>query len=92
MVDDRHSPLMHKTNAYPYAAIQNYHQMMGNRQWLNFMMPYIQTEPPLSLNMQKLDSSLSPSVSPAKSSSTSYSDNDESPKKCNFSIASILGL
>ncbi|KAG5678225.1 hypothetical protein PVAND_007917 [Polypedilum vanderplanki] len=96
IVDDRHSPLM-KTNTYPYTLLQNYQQMLGsNRQWMNLMMPYIHTEPQVTLNTQCLDnssnsSSISPSTSPSKS--VSFSDNEESPKKSNnFSIAAILGL
>ena len=93
-VDDRHSPIM-KTNSYPYvASVHNYHQMFGpSQQWINLMMPYINTEPQIALSSQCADrSSISPSTSPSKSVSTSYSDNEESPKKCSFSIASILGL
>jgi hypothetical protein len=91
---DRQSPLM-KTNTYPYTAMQqHYHHMLGgsNRhQWLNLMMPYMNAEPQIALN-SSLDnnSSISPSTSPSKS--ISYSDNEDSPKKCSFSIASILGL
>lgn len=93
---DRQSPLM-KVSTYPYAAMQqHYHHMLGGsnrQQWLNLMMqPYMNAEPQIALNTS-LDnnSSISPSTSPSKSISYSE-DNEESPKKCSFSIASILGL
>ncbi|KAL7052450.1 hypothetical protein ACKWTF_004866 [Chironomus riparius] len=93
-VDDCHSPVM-KPNIYPYTvSAHNYHHMVGpSQQWLNFMMPYINTEHQAALSSNFADSnSSSPSTSPSKSISISFSDNEESPKKCNFSIASILGL
>jgi T-box protein 6 len=93
---DRQSPLM-KVNTFPYGAMQqHYHHMLGGpnrQQWLNLMMPYMNAEPQIALNStldNNSSSSISPSTSPSKS--ISYSDNEESPKKCSFSIAAILGL
>jgi len=93
-VDDCHSPIM-RPNVYPYSvSAHNYHHMVRpNQQWINFMMPYINTEQQATFSSNCADSnSSSPSTSPSKSISISFSDNEESPKKCNFSIASILGL
>lgn len=93
-IDDRNSPLITRS-PYTYAAqLHSYNHMIGtNPHWMNFMMPFMNTEAPQMMqNVGCLDNSSSPSTSPAKSVSTSYSDNEESPKKCKFSIAAILGL
>jgi hypothetical protein len=86
-IDDRHSPLLLKSN--PYAFHQYQHMLGSSRQWINFMMPYINhsAESPASCNDRN---SISPSTSPSKS--ISFSDNENASKKSNFSIASILGL
>ena len=86
MNEDRQSPVGSPNmnhNHYPY-ALQHYHQMLGaRRQWMNLVMPYINTDQPLSPH-----SNFNSTPSPLKS----FPEQANLPKTSNFSIAAILGL
>lgn len=79
---------MQPHNNYPY-ALQHYHQMLGaRRQWMNLVIPYINTEQQLSPS----SSNGGHEMSPSKHLVNTAAPEPNPPKASNFSIAAILGL